>query len=72
MKNIRFTLALESYRFWNIVDKELLTSLGGGGDAPPETGAFLRLQVWERVGILLVEVYEREGKSVICVRLMAL
>ena len=28
---------------------------------------FFRLQVYERVGILLVEVYEREGKSVIWV-----
>ena len=26
---------------------------------------FTRLQVYERVGILLVELYEREGKSVI-------
>ena len=28
---------------------------------------FFRLQVYERVGIVLVEVYEREGKSVILV-----
>ena len=35
------------------------------GEAPPESGAFSRLQVYERVGILLVEVYERVGKSAI-------
>ena len=33
--------------------------------ALPERGIFLRLQVYERVEILLVEVHEREGKSVI-------
>ena len=32
-------------------------------EAPPEKGTFLRLQVYERVGILLVEVYERVGES---------
>ena len=33
------------------------------GEAPPEMGTFLRLQVqrYERVGISLVEVYERVG-----------
>ena len=44
---------------------------GGGGTPynglyrkdPPERGTFFRLQVYERVGISLVEVYEREGKS---------
>ena len=35
------------------------------GGAPPKRGTFFRLQVFERVGVLLVEVYEREGKSVI-------
>ena len=35
--------------------------------ALPERGIFLRLQVYERVEILLVEVHEREGKSVIWV-----
>ena len=29
------------------------------GEAPPEKGTVFRLQVYERVGILLVEVYER-------------
>ena len=37
------------------------------GEAPPERGTFFRLQVYERVGILLVGIYERVGKSVICV-----
>ena len=37
------------------------------GDAPPERGIFFGLQVYERVGILLVEVYARVGKSVIWV-----
>ena len=48
------------------------TGGGGGtpydglyGEAPPEKGTFFRLQVYERVRILLVEVYERVGKSVI-------
>ena len=27
------------------------------GEAPPERGTFCRLQAYERVGILLVEVY---------------
>ena len=48
---------------------------GGGGSpydglygkAPPERGIFFRLQVYERVVILLVEVYKRAGKSVIWV-----
>ena len=35
------------------------------GEAPPERGIFFRLQVYERVRILLVEVYEGAGKSVI-------
>ena len=52
--------------------------MGGGGEgksydrlyddeAPPERGTFLRLQVSHRVGVFLVEVYERVGKSVIMV-----
>ena len=35
------------------------------GEAPPERGTFLRLQIYKRVGILQVEVYKRVGKSVI-------
>ena len=46
---------------------------GGGGtpynglyeEAPPEGGIFVRPLVYERVAILVVEVYERVGKSVI-------
>ena len=34
------------------------------GQAPPERGTFFKLQVYERVGISLVEVCERVGKSV--------
>ena len=37
------------------------------GEAPPERGTFFRLQVYERVGISLVGVYERKGKSAISV-----
>ena len=40
---------------------------GPYGEAPPERGIFFRLQVHERVGISLVEVYKRIGKSVIWV-----
>ena len=32
-------------------------------EAPPERRTFVRLQVYERVEISLVEVYERVGKS---------
>ena len=35
------------------------------GEALPKMGTFFRLQVYERVGISLVEVNERVGKSVI-------
>ena len=31
------------------------------GKAPPERGTFFRLQVYERVGISLVEAYKRVG-----------
>ena len=37
------------------------------GEALPKRGTFFRLQVYERVGILFVEVYRRVGKSVIWV-----
>ena len=36
-------------------------------EAPPDRGTFFTLQVHERVEILLVEVYETVGKSVIWV-----
>ena len=35
------------------------------GEAPPKRGTFIKRQVYERVGILLVEVFKRVGKSVI-------
>ena len=35
------------------------------GEALPEKGTFFTLQVYKRVGISLVEVCERVGKSVI-------
>ena len=35
------------------------------GEALPKRGIFFRRQVYERVEISLVEVYERVGKSVI-------
>ena len=56
--------------------KGMLTSAGGGGgypynglywEAPPQRGTFFWLQVYERVGILLIAVYEWVEKSVIWV-----
>ena len=47
-------------------------SPGGGGEAPPESGTFFRLQVYERLGVLLVEEFKRVGKSVIWVCEMVL
>ena len=35
------------------------------GEGPPERGTFFTLQVYGRVGISRVEVYDRVGKSVI-------
>ena len=51
------------------------TKPGGGGtpcdglyeEAPPGRCTFFRLRVYESVGISLVEVYKRGGKSVIWV-----
>ena len=40
---------------------------GQYGAASPERGIFFRLQVYERVGISLVAVYKKVGKSVIWV-----
>ena len=34
-------------------------------EVPPERGTFIRLQVYKRVGISLLEVFERVWKSVI-------
>ena len=54
---------------------KLNTRRGGGGtsynglygETTPEMGYFFMLQVYDGVGILLNEVYERVGKSVISV-----
>ena len=35
------------------------------GEAPPERGIFFRLLVYKKVGFLIVEVYEKVGRSVI-------
>ena len=40
---------------------------GQYGKAPPERGTSFRHQVYERLGILQVEVHERIGRSVISV-----
>ena len=40
---------------------------GQYGKAPPERGTSFRHQIYERLGILQVEVYERIGRSVISV-----
>ena len=55
--------------------KTFINSRGGGGggtpynglygEARPERGNFFTLQVYEKVGISRVEVYERVGKSVV-------
>ena len=37
-------------------------------EAPPERGIFFRLQVYDKVGISLVEVYKRVGKFWVCER----
>ena len=47
------------------VDARSTSYFGLYGKAPPERGIFFRPQVYERVGISLVEVYKRVGKSVI-------
>ena len=54
------------FRFWDIVCGH---PRGGGGDTPynslygealPKSGTFSSLQEYERVGITLVEIYEKE------------
>ena len=61
---------LQGSDFLNQMKLRTLKSRRGGGgipcnglygEAPPERGTFFRHQVYERVGILLVEVYERVG-----------
>ena len=48
---------------WGLVSRGGTPCNGLYGEAPPEMGTFLRLQGhrYERVGISLVEVYERVG-----------
>ena len=36
------------------------------GKAPPKRSTFFRLQLYESLGISLVEVYETAGKFIIC------
>ena len=38
---------------------------GPYGEAPPEKGTLFKLQVYERKGISVAELYERVGKSVV-------
>ena len=45
----------------------ILPNNGQQGEAPSERGTIFRLQVYEMVGILLLEVYESVAKSVISV-----
>ena len=63
-------------RTHNIIKLLCSAPRGGGGDggtpydglygeALPERGTFFRLQVYERVQSLLVDVYKRVGESVI-------
>ena len=40
---------------------------GQNGEAPSKGGTFFKLQVCERKGVFVVEVYERIVKSVIAV-----
>ena len=56
-------------RSWGgvVVDSKGTPYDGLYGEAPLKRGIYFRLQVYEMVGILLVEVYERVGKSVIWV-----
>ena len=52
---------------FKVADKILCRGHSLCREAPPERGTFVRLQVYERIEISLVEVYERVGKSVIWV-----
>ena len=66
---------LSTGSFTSLVGSSYKLPPGGGdnaydglyGQAPPERGIFFRLQVYERGGISLGEVYKRLGKSVIWV-----
>ena len=51
-----------------LIPEGMGTSYNGPyGEAPPKSGTFLSFQVYKRVVISLVEVYERVGKTVISV-----
>ena len=45
----------------------MMAHYGGGGGGLRPKGVFLRLHLYERVGISLAEVYKRVAKSVIWV-----
>ena len=67
-KYIGSSLASTQFFFSFVIRERGATPYNGlYGEVPPERGIFFRLQVYERVGILLVVVYERVGKSVISV-----
>ena len=55
-------VALQVSTCWDLIPRGGTPYNGLYGEAPPEMGTFLRLQVqgYERVGNSLVEVYERE------------
>ena len=55
------------YKLNALPDSDLSSELTGGGVPPIMAYTFFRLQVYERIGISLVEVYEIVGKSVISV-----
>jgi len=50
-----------------LVPGGVLPRMAYTGRLPPGRGTFFRLQVYGKVGILLAEVFERVGKSVIWV-----
>ena len=67
-KKRSYTLFVQTFHFLAFYAGGRGTPYNGlYGEAPPERGIFFRLQVYKRVGILLVEVYDRVGKSVISV-----
>ena len=65
----RILVPLQVSTCWSLIPRGGTPYNGLYGEAPPEMGTFLRLQGqgYEKVGISLVEVYERVGRSVISV-----
>ena len=68
-----FVLFVSSHT-WVLQEQWLIQGRGWGAQAPlvlnqteAQRGTFLGLRVYQRVGILLAEVYKRVGKSVIWV-----